>query len=289
MSFKKTVLITGCSPGGIGSGLVNEFHSRGFHVVATGRNSKKLAQFEGIADINTETLDVTLEETIRDAVKRVHELTGGRGLDYLVNNSGFNASIELTKHLFDVNVFGVMAVTNAFLPLLIKAKGTIVTIGSTAGYYNASKAAIHSINEAMRIEFAPLGINAIVVVYPGRVATVMTASSDSNAPSPPLPSNSFYASINEKIQSKEVFGGLPTGEDPAQLASDVVGDVLGRRWWYWPFKKHVPTVILRGTGWRLAWLIPLFPAGLLDVPIRAQFGFNTIKPPSDSTLQSHLP
>lgn len=77
--------------------------------------------------------------------------------------------------MFDVNLFAVIEVTNAFSPLLIASKGTIVNIGSVAGkfpyawqgYYNASKAAINFLTDQLRIELKPFGVNAINVVTGG--------------------------------------------------------------------------------------------------------------------------
>lgn len=86
MSPKKTVLITGCSKGGIGDALAQEFHRNGIRVLATGRNLSKLEHLKGLG-IETLQLDVEDSESIKAAAKAVDEITGGK-LDFLVNNSG---------------------------------------------------------------------------------------------------------------------------------------------------------------------------------------------------------
>jgi hypothetical protein len=92
-------------------------------------------------------------------------LVGDRGLDYLVNNAGRNYTVPATdvdfdevQQTFEVNVFSVMRMCQTFVPELIKAKGTIVQIGSVSGVipyvfgsaYNASKAALHSYSNTLR-------------------------------------------------------------------------------------------------------------------------------------------
>ena len=83
---QKTVLITGCSAGGIGDALAKAFHRRGLRVFATARNLAKVKQLQGLG-IDVFLLDVVDEESIKQAVKRVSAETGGT-LDILVNNSG---------------------------------------------------------------------------------------------------------------------------------------------------------------------------------------------------------
>lgn len=135
----KHVLITGCSDGGIGSGLAKKFHDNGLHVFATARNLSKMQDLRDLPNVTFLKLDVTELETIKAAYKVVEAQTGGR-LDYLVNNSGsgyvmpfLDSDIETSKHMFDVNVWGVVRVTQVFAPLVISARGTIVNNASTAG------------------------------------------------------------------------------------------------------------------------------------------------------------
>ena len=140
---KKTVLITGCSTGGIGWAMAKSFHQRGFYVFATGRNpSKTAADLAQLSDIEMLELDVTVPETITQCKEIVSQRTSGR-LDVLVNNAGveFNAplldtDIAEAKRLFDVNVWGPLIVTQAFAPLLIEAKGVVYNQSSIDGALN---------------------------------------------------------------------------------------------------------------------------------------------------------
>jgi 1-acylglycerone phosphate reductase len=84
--IQKTVLITGCSAGGIGDALARAFHKRGIRVFATARNLAKVQQLRALG-MDIIQLDVVNDESIKQAVEKVREATGGT-LDFLVNNSG---------------------------------------------------------------------------------------------------------------------------------------------------------------------------------------------------------
>lgn len=129
----KSVLLTGCSNGGIGAGLGEVFQEKGYHVFITLRNLSKLPQtLAKLPNVTVLTLDVLLPESIAAAVESVNQVTNGR-LDVLVNNSGraifapaLDTSIEDAKKIFDLNVWAPMAMLQAFAPMLIKSKGYIV-------------------------------------------------------------------------------------------------------------------------------------------------------------------
>ena len=135
----KTVLISGCSAGGIGSALAECFHKNGLQVFATGRSISKMSHLEKFPNIELLSLDVTSPSSISAAVEAVKAKTGGT-LDYLVNNAGvgyflptLDVDIDEAKKMFDINVWGALNLTKMFAPLLIAAKGTIVNISSVAG------------------------------------------------------------------------------------------------------------------------------------------------------------
>ena len=138
----KTVLVTGCSAGGIGSALVEAFQLRGLHIFATARSRAKMNHLETLANVTLLILDVTNPADIASAVETISQRTDGR-LDYLVNNAGqsyfipiLDTDIEETKKMFNVNFWGALALTQACAPLLTAAKGTIVNIGSISGHVN---------------------------------------------------------------------------------------------------------------------------------------------------------
>lgn len=134
---KKTVLITGCSAGGIGAALADAFHQKGYHVFATARTPSKIPEtLSRSPNVTVITLDVLSSVSIADAVVSV-----GSKLDVLVNNSGggytipaLDTSIEEGKKLFDLNYWAPLAMLQAFAPLLINAKGCIVNNTSANAY-----------------------------------------------------------------------------------------------------------------------------------------------------------
>lgn len=142
MSSKETVLITGCSDGGIGSALALVLQQRGLHVFATARDPSKMSKLKDLPSITMVTLDVTKPGDIKAALGLVKQETGGT-LNYLVNNAGRNhfmpildEDLDVVRNLFEVNFYGPLAITQAFAPLLIKAKGMAVYITSISGYVN---------------------------------------------------------------------------------------------------------------------------------------------------------
>jgi 1-acylglycerone phosphate reductase len=142
MSDKRSVLITGCSDGGAGSALAAEFQSRGFIVFATSRRLDTMSVIESLPNVKLLQFDITESADIRAAVEAVSRETGG-SLNYLINCAARNyfmplldQDIEAAKELYNLNVWAPLAVTQAFAPLLIKAKGTITFITSLAGYLN---------------------------------------------------------------------------------------------------------------------------------------------------------
>lgn len=128
---KKTVLITGCSTGGIGWAMAKNFHERGFYVFATARDPSKAVDLSGLSNVEILELDVTVPQTISRCKDMVAKRTGGK-LDVLVNNAGeeflcplLDLDIAEAKRLYDVNVWGPLAMVQAFAPLLIEAKGVV--------------------------------------------------------------------------------------------------------------------------------------------------------------------
>lgn len=135
---KKTVLITGCSTG-IGNAMTKVFHSRGFHVFATARDPSKTLRendISALGDVEVLELDVTAPQTIARCRDVVAKRTGGT-LDILVNNAGAESQGPLldvdlveARRLYEVNVWGPLAVVQEFAPLLVEAKGVVVNQSS---------------------------------------------------------------------------------------------------------------------------------------------------------------
>jgi 1-acylglycerone phosphate reductase len=133
----RSVLVTGASAGSIGSAVVQAFAKREFLVFATARNLSRIEpSIAQHANVRLIELDVTSQASIDNARNTVAEVTGGR-LDYLVNNAGAGYTTPLVdfdqnkaKMVFEVNFWGVLNITKAFMPLLVEAKATVVNISS---------------------------------------------------------------------------------------------------------------------------------------------------------------
>ncbi|KAL8847469.1 MAG: hypothetical protein Q9221_007495 [Calogaya cf. arnoldii] len=138
----KTVLITGCSAGGIGSALAEAFQNRNLHVFATARDVSKMSHLKSLPNVTLLALDPTSETSVRGVLKTLEAQTGGT-LDYLVNNAGqtiimptLDFDIETAKQMYDINVWGMVRVIQILSPCIIAARGTIVNISSIAPRVN---------------------------------------------------------------------------------------------------------------------------------------------------------
>ena len=204
--MSKIVLITGATVG-IGRTTALHLASQGHHVIATGRKPAELAKLAqeftaargaaiaktgvGTGRLDTLLLDVTSADSIVSAVAEVEKLTGGRGLDVLVNNAGFGIlgptseidDAEMRRQ-YETNVFGLMNVTRAFLPKMVERRsGRIVNVSSVGGrltlpyfgVYNSTKYAVESLSDAMRYELRPFGID-VTMIEPGVIRTNFEAT-----------------------------------------------------------------------------------------------------------------
>jgi NAD(P)-dependent dehydrogenase (short-subunit alcohol dehydrogenase family) len=191
MRAARSILITGATSG-IGRDAALRLARAGHLVLAGGRDLAALAELgraaarAGGGRLEPLVLDVTDPGSVEAARELVERRTGGRGMDVLVNNAGFALPGPLEalaerdlRLLFDTNVFGLLAVTRAFVPgMRERGGGRVVNVGSIMGRvtmpllgaYNASKRAVAALTEALRMELAPFGIT-VVLVEPGAVRT----------------------------------------------------------------------------------------------------------------------
>ena len=181
----KTWLITGCSTG-FGKTLTEELLNTDANVVATARDVTKLEHLGEIRDTGLLTLplDVTHPESIQRAVEKAHEHFGH--IDVLVNNAGYGlvgaveeCSPESIRRVFETNVFGLITVTQAVLPIMRSQKsGCIVNFSSIQGVlvspglsvYAATKHAVEGLSDGLSQELAHLGIK-VIIVEPGPFRT----------------------------------------------------------------------------------------------------------------------
>jgi NAD(P)-dependent dehydrogenase (short-subunit alcohol dehydrogenase family) len=183
---KGAVLVTGAASG-MGRACVLKLDQAGYRVFAGVRKEQDAQDLKRIASerLTPIILEITNETSLANAVKTVTEAVGGDGLVGLVNNAGIAvpAPIELIpladlRRQMEINVIAQVAVTQAFLPLLRKAKGRIINLGSVggkitvpfAGALCASKYAMESINDALRMELYPWGIH-VSLIAPGSIHT----------------------------------------------------------------------------------------------------------------------
>lgn len=205
----QTVLITGCSSG-IGNALAKEFKARGLRVFATARNADSLSDLAAL-DIEPVSLEVTSEESIEALKQVITERTQGAGLDFLVNNAGRNytcpaldVEYDEIQATFETNVFAVMRMCQAFAPLLIEAKGTIIQIGSVAAIipyvfgsvYNSSKGALHSYSDTLRVELAPFDVKVITVITGGVKSSIARTKRT-------LPEDSIYVPLTAEYERRQ--------------------------------------------------------------------------------------
>ncbi len=180
------VLITGASTG-IGRATALHLAENGYGVFAGVRKQADADSIskEATGDLTPVTIDVTEQKSIDDARKTVEDAVGNEGLYGLVNNAGIGAGgpieflpLEEFRKVIDVNLLGQVAVTQAFLPLIRRAKGRIINITSIGGKiatpflspYSASKFALEAVTDCLRREVHPWGID-VIAVEPGSIAT----------------------------------------------------------------------------------------------------------------------
>jgi NAD(P)-dependent dehydrogenase (short-subunit alcohol dehydrogenase family) len=181
------VVVTGASSG-IGRASAMKLARSGFRVFAGVRKEEDAEALEEAATAGRLTplfIDVTDENLVAAAASTVEEAVGGEGIAGLVNNAGIGEAwpleyvpLEEFRRQFEVNVFGHLAVTQAFLPLIRAATGRIVNVGSVGGRItmpfggtlSAPRRALVAVNDALRMELYPWGIH-VALIEGGSIST----------------------------------------------------------------------------------------------------------------------
>lgn len=220
---EKVAMVSGASSG-IGKALALELLSKGYRVSLSARRdtliTEYLRQVLDEAEMQARCLvsktDVTMEEECRNWVEKTVEKFGR--IDVLINNAGLSmralfeeCQIDVMHRLMDVNFWGTVHCTHHAVKYLVESKGSVVGISSIAGYqalpgrvaYSASKAAIQSLMQTLRIEYSKKGLH-VMVVCPG-----FTASNVRNA-----------------ALTKD---GKPQGETPRDESKMMQADEVARR------------------------------------------------------------
>lgn len=275
--FAKSVLITGCSSG-IGRALSLELNKRGLRVIATARRLDSLQDLKA-KGVHCEQLDVTDADQIQRLAEITKETYGG--LDILINNAGYGliapmieVSVRDLEQQFRTNTFAPLEIVRAFAPQIkTKGKGLIVNIGSVSGVlttpfsgaYCASKAALHAVSDALRMELAPFGIR-VVTVQPGGIQSAFGQKAGQLVKQV-LKQNSWYQPIRSFIEQRA--NASQEKAMPADLFARKLCDKI--------LSLNPPAVIRLGEKSRLMpflkWALPM---SALDNVLSKKFGLKKL-------------
>jgi NAD(P)-dependent dehydrogenase (short-subunit alcohol dehydrogenase family) len=231
--------VTGASKG-IGLSLVTQLLSRGYRVAATSRSLPELTRVLGAKSERLLPLELDLgdEAAVLRSIQATQEHFGS--LQVVVNNAGYGqlgtveeASDEEARRNFDVNVFGVLNVLRAALPVLREQRaGHVFNVSSIAGYvgsfsgwgiYCATKFALSGLTEALHADLSPLGIQ-VTLAYPGYFRTSFLSETSLLMPEKPIAA--YEAARASHQQHTQVIDGNQAG-DPQKLAAVLI-DVYER-------------------------------------------------------------
>jgi len=194
MEQSKVWLVTGASKG-LGLELVTQLLAKGYRVAATSRNPQKMEQLSSYENFLALAMEIDDETSINKAIEAIKERFGR--IDVLVNNAGYGLlgtieelSATEIKNVFDVNVFGLINMTKAVLPLMRQQKsGLIINIASisasvaapTTGIYSATKAVVLQLSESLKQEVEEFGIK-VTAICPGGFRTDFLDKSSLSTP-----------------------------------------------------------------------------------------------------------
>jgi NAD(P)-dependent dehydrogenase (short-subunit alcohol dehydrogenase family) len=276
----KHVVITGSSTG-IGRAAVQELAGQGYHVFGSVRREADAVELQSQLGQNFTPLlfDVTDEAAIKAAADRVAEQLAGQGLCGLINNAGVGGGGPLmhqplseVRRMFEINVLGVLSVTQAFLPLLgarqpqPQPPGRIVNVSSPfLGAYSGSKHALEAMSNALRRELSIYSID-VIVIEPGSVRTAIWDKAEQEGFANKY-ADTAYGPIATKFEQTFIAQGR-AGVEP-----EVVAGVI-RRALEDPHPKTryaLPDDPIQG------WLLPrLLPDRWLDRLIASRFGLQPL-------------
>jgi len=225
MASSKVVVITGGSRG-IGLGLVKEYASRGWQVVATCRNPEAAPQLKAIQDTTQQVkllkCDINSDESIQTCVKAMGR-SGVDRVDILINNAGVSnkdhpddlasqTDREEMMSIFNTNVGGPLSVTNAMAklleasgePLVINISSSLGSISSTNRFtttsYQCSKAALNMLTRCQAAAFPKIKM---LSVHPGWVQTDMGSAKNRQAPTSVEESVAGIANVADTAATRE--------------------------------------------------------------------------------------
>jgi len=234
-----TVLITGASSG-IGRATVAACAARGWQVAATMRRPEDAGDLASLSGVIVLPLDVTSTESVESAVAAVVARFGR--LDAVVNNAGYavdgvfeGADDATILRQFETNVFGLMRVTRAAIPVMRRqGSGTLVQVSSMGGrvtfplysIYHATKWAVEGFSESLAFELRPFGIR-MRLVEPGAIRTDFYGRSREPIAAP---AGAGYDDLAKRCEGISLSGGREGSCGPEVVAGTIVRAIADRGW-----------------------------------------------------------
>lgn len=273
------VMVTGAT-GGIGRALVARLAKEGHNIIAAVRDPSHMSQIAGPGRVVGLRLDLEESSTIEGATREVAQTVGEDGLLGLVNMAGVIVEGPLEaippsemRRQLEINVVGPFALTQALLPQLKRARGRVVNVGAisahlTVPFYGpiaASKAALASLNDAMRLEFAQFGVG-VFLVEPGAMATGIFSTSrqrrDANLSASPELERHYRPALAAMDRAFEKAGA----DAPEVVVEAVVSALFGRR-------TRPRVVVGKGTGILL--MLSRLPVRMRDRMVKNALGLTS--------------
>lgn len=276
------ILVTGATAG-IGRRTALDLARAGHRVFATGRRKEALASLKveaGDLPLEVLSLDVTKASSIEEARATIEVMTEGYPVDVLINNAGYGlvgAMEDITdaqlRAQYDTNVFGLMAVTRAFLPAM-RARGTgkIINVSSMGGKvtfpfmgaYNSTKYAIESMSDALRVELKPFGVD-VVLIEPGAIHTEFADVAIGNAAI--AKESPWSSAVADAEEMRKKFDATAVG--PEHVSRAILRAITARR----PSARYVAP---RRTHFVLS-MFRLLPTRWMDTMLAAASGLTKKK------------
>lgn len=236
-----TVLVTGASTG-IGEATVLHLRELGFDPIAGVRKDEDAERLEG-QGVRTTRIDVT----DADQIAAAREALGAQPLAGLVNNAGIAVAaplellpIDRLRQQLEVNLIGQVAVTQAFLPALRRARGRIVNVSSIGGRvglplvgaYAASKFGLEGVSDSLRRELRAQGVD-VILIEPGGVKTPIWKKGEKLADEMigdemPLEAEQLYGRMIQRMRAETAKIEQERGMEPREVA-EVIGTALTAR------------------------------------------------------------
>jgi NAD(P)-dependent dehydrogenase (short-subunit alcohol dehydrogenase family) len=291
MSNTGSVFVTGAGAG-IGAATARALAADGFTVFAGVHHDR--SGLEGVSGVRVVQLDVTDAVSVAAAVQEIATAVGSSGLQALVNNAGvivqgpqeLLSDAELRRQ-FEVNTFGPATVTRHCLPLLRAGRGRVVNISAPTartplpflGPIGASKAALASLSDALRLELSPWRIP-VVLVEPGGTATDIFTKAESAFQATVLPDASpalaLYSRQLDALAAASARQRLAPADTVARL---IVSAVTARR----PRRRYT------ARNARLFRVLSHLPAGLRERAVLAALGLRNAMPAEAAAVRLGVP